>query len=200
MVSGLPQRKHLVTRSFDAYERIVFGEVYIPNRLDTYDTAMTPEEVRRVAYDFMKRGLLTKIDQMHNYEESGCYVVESFVARPGDPDFIEGSWVLGTQIVGDVLWQRVLDGEVNGYSIAGLSSRQPAMVTLTKVSELETETDPNLSGPLPQHSHTIHMIFDSDGNIIPTWTTNNFGHNHEVLMTTATEHNIDHSHRFTVME
>lgn len=192
--------KQLIVRKDTPYERIVMGEVYIPERVDTFNTAMTVEEVQRVAYDFMRRGLLTRIDEMHNQEESGCYVVESFIARAGDPDFIEGSWVLATQIVGDALWNKVLSGEYNGYSIMGHANRQAEMVTLTKVTELETETEDNLSGPLPTHKHTIHLIFGNEGSVIPTWTTNDLGHNHEVILTTATETAIDHNHRFVVIE
>jgi hypothetical protein len=188
--------RRLVLR--DEKERIVMGEVYIPNFVDTFGTTMTPEEVKRVAYDFMRKGLLDHIDEMHNYQKSGNYVVESFIARKGDPDFVEGSWVIATKIENDEVWKKILNGEYNGYSIAGRSNKQRAYVSLSKIKELEVESEENLDGPLPPHVHRIHLIFNDDHRIFPTWTDTALDHAHEVLYTTATERELDHSHRFVV--
>lgn len=188
--------KRLIIRN--DYERVVFGEVYLPNHIDTAETAMTREEVKRVAYEFMRRSMLTKIDEMHNYKESGCYVVESFIARPGDPEFVEGAWVLGTKIDNDEVWEKVLNGEYNGYSIAGRAIREPAAVRLTRVVEMEVETE--LSEGDEPHSHYIHLFFNKDNQLAPCWTSSTLGHAHQVVATTATELTNDHLHKFIVVE
>jgi len=189
--------RHLIVRN--DYEQVVFGEVYLPNHVDTAETAMTPDEVKRVAYDFMKRMMLTKIDEMHNYTESGCYVVESFIARPGDPDFVEGSWVLGTKIENDEVWEKVLKGEYNGYSIAGRALREPQVVRLSRVVEMEVETDENI-GDYEAHSHYIHLFFNDNNTLAPCWTSKTLGHSHKVTMTTATDDAEGHNHKFVVVE
>jgi len=194
MIGAPSNDKQLVIR--DTYERIVFGEVYIPNHIDAHGTTMTREEVKRVAYDFLRKGFVNKIDEQHSWKESGCYVVESFIARDGDPDFVPGSWVLGTKIEGDALWQKVLNGEYNGYSIAGYSEREKAYVSLTRTRESDIETEFCLADGIDKHSHMIHIIFDDGGKIIPTWTSESFGHSHEVILSTATEIEASHNHRF----
>lgn len=182
------------------YERIVFGEVYIPNHVDTAETAMTPEEVKRVAYDFMKRSLLTRIDEMHNYTESGCYVVESFIARPGDPDFVEGAWVLATKIENNDVWEKVLRGEYNGYSIAGLAGKESQLVKLTRITEMELTTEDNIEGPFAPHSHYVHLFFSDNGDLVPGWTGLSNNHAHQVTKTTATDETDAHNHKFVVVE
>lgn len=187
--------KHLIVR--DSYERIVFGEVYRPGFVDSHGTTMTVDEIRRVAYDFMKKGYVNRIDEQHSWKESGCYVIESFVARENDPDFYPGSWVLGTQIVGDTIWEKVLNGEYNGYSIAGYSGRNKVYVNLTRVTEADIETELNLAEDVTKHSHVVHLMFDPSGKVIPTWTSDALGHTHEVLLSTATEIELNHNHRFS---
>ena len=196
MSSSPDKNKRLVVR--DTYERIVFGEVYRPGFIDSHGTTMTANEIKRVAYDFMKKGYVNRIDEQHSWKESGCYVIESFIARENDPDeFYAGSWVLGTQIVGDAIWDKVLRGEYNGYSIAGFSDETKTYVDLTRTTELDVETELNLSESMDKHSHVIHIVFDEDGKVIPTWSSEAMRHVHEVLLSTATEIELDHSHRFT---
>ncbi len=197
MDTTLPHKNLIIRNDF---ERIVMGEVYVPMHLDTFHTTMTKEEIKRVAYDFMRKGLLDHIDIMHDYKKSGCYVVESFIARAGDPDFVEGSWVLATKIVDDSLWQRVLNGEFNGYSIGGRATREAALVNLTRLKEIELRTQPSINSDIEEHTHVIHAFFDDEGNLIPTWTSKDVGHEHRVLSATATEIELNHNHRYVVVE
>lgn len=176
------------------------GEVYVPMHLDTFNTTMTKEEIKRVAYEFMRKGMLDHIDEMHNYQKSGSYVVESFIARAGDPDFVEGSWVLATKIEDDVVWDKVIRGEYNGYSIGGKATREKALVKLTRIKELELRTENNSDSSFEEHNHAIHLMFDKGGKIIPTWTSTEHDHAHEVCYTTATELAENHNHRFVVIE
>ena len=176
------------------------GEVYIPMHLDSFNTTMTKEEIKRVAYDFMRKGYLDHIDEMHNYEKSGSYVVESFIARKGDPDFVEGSWVLATKIENDDVWDKVQRGEYNGYSISGKAKREKAMVKLTRIQDMELTTERSADPGVVPHEHVIHLIFDKDGKTVPTWTSRSLDHEHEVLYTTATEIANGHNHRFIVVE
>lgn len=181
-------------------ERIVMGEVYIPMHLDSFNTTMTKDEIKRVAYDFMRKGLLDHIDEMHNYQKSGSYVVESFIARTGDPDFVEGSWVLATKIENDEVWGKVVRGEYNGYSIGGRSTREKAIVKLTRVQDMELKTERSIDSEMEPHDHKVHLIFDRDGKLIPTWTSRELDHEHEVIYTTATGIAKNHNHRFVVVE
>jgi hypothetical protein len=183
------------------WEQLVYGEVYIPERLDTYGTTMTHEDVRRVAYDFMAKGLYSAIDEMHDQIFDKGHVVESFIARANDPDgFIEGSWVLGVRVTDQGVWDKIVRGEYNGFSIYGYSNRETAMVSLSHVSEIELTTEDSTDGPIPPHSHAVHLIFNDESVPLPTWTNSVLEHIHRVVGTTATELEIDHAHRFVVVE
>ena len=57
------------------------------------------------------------MDTEHNHQVSGATIVESFIARKGDPDFAEGAWVLGVRMTDGELWERVKSGELNGFSV-----------------------------------------------------------------------------------
>lgn len=109
----------------DNYKRIVYGEVYVPYERDTDGNWMTPDEVEKMAHRFMENLRLTKIDKQHDGEPDEGVVVESFIARPGDPDFTPGAWVLGTKILKESTWQAILKGEITGYSIAGVAELIP---------------------------------------------------------------------------
>lgn len=108
---------------FDETKQIVWGEVYVPYEEDSQGDWMTPEEIEAMAYGFMANLRLHKIDTNHDEEQNGCYVVESFIARPGDPDFQEGAWVVATKITNDDIWDMIINGEITGYSIMGLGER-----------------------------------------------------------------------------
>jgi hypothetical protein len=76
------------------------GEVYSPDFPDSQGDYMTAEEIRLMAYRFMAKGEPYRIDKEHDKKECGAFVVESFIARENDPDFISGSWVIGVHIPG----------------------------------------------------------------------------------------------------
>lgn len=80
-------------------KHIVLGVVYESNVRDTDGNFMTAEEIEKVAYRFMEQLRNTAIDKEHN-GETGSYgtVVESFIAREGDPDFPRGAWILGVHV------------------------------------------------------------------------------------------------------
>lgn len=104
-----------------ATQQIGFGEVYVPWEVDLQGQYATEEEVSKFAYKFMLE--YQKLGEMHASwampdGKSPGKIVESFLARRGDPDFVEGAWVLGVKFHDDV-WAKVLAGEYRGYSIGG---------------------------------------------------------------------------------
>lgn len=183
-------------------KRLVYGEVYAPMRVDTDDEAMTADEIERMAHDFLARGKTDKIDVTHNYKESGCVVVESFIARKQDSDgFVEGSWVVCAKIIPDELWSDVKKGEINGFSFAGSADKEPIVVEVKVVRKLEGETEKSeTDGLLPPHSHEVKLAFDDSDKVIPTYTSSVYSHKHEVLRTTATEKEMSHSHRLVLID
>lgn len=109
----------------NAPKQIVIGALYIPfdennpETVDTHGHACTKEEIECAAYEFMKQRNLGNVDLQHNFEKGYGYVVESYIAKDGDPDFIPGTWVVGVKVTDDTVWAQVEKGEIAGFSLAG---------------------------------------------------------------------------------
>ena len=187
----------------DAYKQIVYGEVYVPMVPDSQGDYMTREEIERVAHAFLRKGTVESIDTEHSLKINGSGFVESFVVRKGDPDFIEGSWVVGIHIPDRQTWQDVLDGKINGFSMYGTGER------VEKVVEIEIPDDGRLYGTtqpsqdeLTTHSHEYYVEFDSNGKFLGGQTDEIEGHSHQIVKGTATEASGGdrHNHRFNMID
>lgn len=198
--ASLPPR--IVIKSEE--EHFVFAEIYSPNHVDTDGEAMTAEEIRKMAYRFLSEGRTRKIDVQHNQRESGCIMVESFIARKNDPDeFIQDSWVAGLIIPAGEMWEKIKKGELNGFSFFGEVRKVPARAKVTVMRKMVGETEDSIEGGLlPPHSHGITLKFSSDGRIESGETNEEFDHIHKVLRATATEVNEEweHGHRLILVE
>lgn len=98
-----------------ATKRIAYGEVYPPYWVDHQGEYATEEQVEEMAHKFMKARGVPGL--MHAAWPVG-EIVESFVARRGDPDFTPGAWVAATEYPPDV-WTKIASGELTGYSMGG---------------------------------------------------------------------------------
>lgn len=103
----------------DTLKQITYGEVYVPDEKDTDGNWMTSETIEKMAHDFMQELRLTQIDKNHDGEADKGTVVESFIVRKGDPDFTEGSWVVGVKVHDTETWDSIQKGEITGFSIEG---------------------------------------------------------------------------------
>ncbi len=179
-------------KKIDGDRQIVFSEVYAPYTVDTYGDMMLPEDLERAAHNFLRKNDLTKvIDTNHDLVPNGSIPVESFIARKGDPDFTEGAWVLGVKINDPLLWDKVKDGTLNGYSMYGLSKRVPSIV--------EVEVAPATLGITELtdgHNHYFFVELDADGRVLSGRTSLDNGHAHDIRAGTATEATFGHSHRY----
>ncbi len=183
-------------KKFDEEEQLVYGEVYAPSLPDTQGDFMTRAEIQKMAHSFMQRGLVTKIDVQHTREESGCYVVESFIARDGDDTFIPGSWVLGVKVPDPLVWSLVKSGELNGFSLDGEGVRVDTVFEVEMPETITGETDES-----DGHSHKFFVKYDSDGSFLGGWTDEGpDGHRHSILRGTLTETANGHAHRFSYVE
>lgn len=181
----------------DETRRIIFGEVYAPNKIDAYGWFMEPKEVEKMAHKFMRLDLNKVIDTNHDNIPNGSYPVQSFIAREGDPQFTEGAWVLGVKITNEKLWQEVVAGKLNAFSMEIFVKKVPAIVeveTLTKqVGRTEESED---------HEHYFYAEIDpSTGRVVGGRTNKVNGHEHILSVNSVTDESVDdklktHSHRY----
>ena len=175
-------------------QHIVMAEVYAPMIPDSDGEYMDAEGIRKMAYKFMKSMKLDQIDKQHTNELSeGATVVESFIAREGDPTFIPGSWVVGVHIPDDADWAKVKKGEINGFSIEAMVVKTP--------KDVEVEVPPVIRGITMKaddgHTHTFYVAYDDNGKFLGGRTSDENGHSHIIKRGTITEPSEGHQHRFS---
>lgn len=177
-------------------QQIAFAEVYAPGLPDSDGEFMDEDTIRKMAYDFMHDLGLKNIDVGHNNEKQDACVVESFIARKGDPDFLAGSWVVGVHIADPELWGKVKKGEINGFSIEAMVVKEPHI--------LEMDIPPVISGTTSKaddgHEHQFFVTYDVNGNLVGGKTSSVNGHYHEIKRGTATELTSGHNHRFSFLD
>lgn len=184
-------------------ERVVLAAVYVPMQLDTDDEAMTVAEVQKAAYQFLSSGRVNQIDVQHNGTPCGASVVESFIARVGDPDFpVPGTWVMAVKVHKPELWQRIKAGELNGFSLAGNVIPFPSTVRyrLPVAGAGRVESNSSVQNDIPDHDHEAVLSFTDSGCIVPTVTSEELGHTHTVAHGTVTGNVLGHAHRFVLQE
>lgn len=190
----------LVVREDRKWERVVYGEVLVPETPNLYNDFWTKAGIRHAAHLFMMQGF--EIDREHdNVDLTGkVFVVESFIARPGDPDFIEGSWVIAMKILDDDLWEAVLTGEINGYSYEALVEFIGATFVMEDDGFRQGTTEPD---PIDGHTHTFLVIVDEDNRPISGGTSFDAGHEHAITTHTSTDAAIgytdEHKHRYNLV-
>jgi len=181
-------------KSENEEDQVVYGEVYVPNRVDTDGEAMTAKDVEVAAWEFLGSGKTEKIDIQHDLLESGCTVVESFVARSGWEPWVDGAWVMGVKCI-DSVWADVKSGLLNGFSFYGTSEKVPAKVLIEVAKQISGITEQNVEDILPPHEHTFVINLDNKGNIVSGKTDVVMEHGHTIKHGTATEEELDHRHR-----
>ena len=180
----------------DDDRQLAYGEVYLPMIPDSQGDFMTEIEIEKMAHRFMKNQLLYGVDTEHDMADNGCVVVESFIAREGDPDFIKGAWVAAISVP-DEIWPLVKSGELGGFSMYGGGERIPTMITIEVPDDgiMKGETE-----EMEDHSHKFTLRFDSEGNFLGGETNTVNGHSHEITKGTVTDKKDDHRHRFSFVE
>ena len=134
-------RSSIAISKIDVELQIVYGEVYAPGFPDSQGDYMTRETIREMAFEFMRKGNGANIDVQHSQEQSGAYVVESFIARDDDCVFIPGSWVIGVKVPDPELWAMIKSGELNGFSLDGKAMRVDSVLEIDMPDFLRGETE-----------------------------------------------------------
>tara|TARA_R110002072_G_scaffold128500_1_gene266291 strand:+ start:492 stop:1139 length:648 start_codon:yes stop_codon:yes gene_type:complete len=140
-------------KSTDEEKRIVTGPAMIPNqeivRMDAegkpYFVFFTSETIEKAQEVFAKYGK-TKATNFEHEESNldGATVVESWIVK--DPkndksnalgfDVPANTWMVSYKVDNDELWAKVKNGEVSGFSIEGVFSKN-----IVKMSEDEIDLD-----------------------------------------------------------
>ena len=178
----------------DPIHKIVKGVVYTANDVDTDGETMTVDDVQKACWNFLAQRKEKNIDIQHDWQESGCYVVESYMTEKDDPNFPENSWVMAVKCT-DEIFEKVVSGDLNGFSFGGYSEKFVQRVMIEVAKQIIGETNENLNKDvIPSHKHTYIIWYDNDGKIVKGTTDTVEGHLHTISYGTATDKSVSHSH------
>lgn len=127
--SAEPRMKFRVPIIKKTAQRIVFGEVLVPDTVDAQGHIYSELEVEKAAHYWMKE--FQQLGEMHTkmLADKQSTVLESYVAPvdfevDGGTLVKKGTWLLKLYVDNDDLWDKVSSGEYTGFSIQGLADAE----------------------------------------------------------------------------
>lgn len=195
------QTASIPTAPEGGFKRIVFAEVYVPMVMDSHGDFMDAATIEKMAHNFIRTNRANNVDLQHNNElVEGASVVESFIARAGDPLFVEGAWVVGVQINNEKVWQMILDGVINGFSMEAWTNSEDVELTL-EMPNLITGFTSTVDG----HSHTFSVKYSPEGIFLGGVTDVMDAHSHKIHTGTFTQYaqgqeGLTHRHTFSTVD
>jgi hypothetical protein len=111
----------------NAAKRLAFGAVLVPGEPDSDGDILTAEKIADVAHDWLAD--YGNIDLQHSLNNV-AEPVESYVTtedmtvtvKSEEVTLPAGSWILGSRVNDDDLWDKVVKGELSGYSVMGVKN------------------------------------------------------------------------------
>lgn len=191
-----PEIKLQICDDSSGWEQVVFAEVLVPETPNVYNDYWTKDAIREAAYLFAKEGYGIDVDHDNVDVTGSVYVVETFIARKGDPDFIEGSWVVGMKIEDPVLWEKVLNNEINGYSYEALIAFLSGLLKMEDDGVRTGYTEPDIEDG---HVHAFLVSVDINNRPISGGTDEVNGHSHTITTHTVTDEAAGHTHRYNLV-
>ena len=115
-----------ILKGADLDKGLVYGVVYEPYKKDAHDDWTTPEEIAKMAHDFLPRAMMNPHHKSkESYKDSEVVTVECYIApwdfryTPDSDLIIKDSWVVVSKIFSEEIKEQVRSGEFTGYSLEG---------------------------------------------------------------------------------
>ncbi len=120
----------------DEKKRLLTAPVLVPDRPDCDacrgEEPLTAEKIERMAYAYMENyRIVDKLHDYHTTKQNVAYPVASWILEEPTTyknirgDMVElpvGTWMATVKVADDTTWQKVEQGEYNGFSVTALSS------------------------------------------------------------------------------
>ena len=159
-------------KSTDDEKRIVTGPAMICDkeiiRIDgegnPYFVFFTEKTVRQCQELFAKHGKTKSTNFEHEGLLNDVTVIESWIVEDntndksnvlGFSDIPKGTWMVSYKVDNDELWEKVKDGEVQGFSIEGIFSQN--LITMSESKEIQEFQDVE-----DEHINNLRQILFDD--------------------------------------
>lgn len=106
-------------------KRLVTGIILEPETVDGQGDVIGGEVIEAAAHDFLaKYNRETQMGILHKmFGEIGVEMVESWIApmnmELGGEKVKEGTWVMTCRVLDDLVWSKIKNGDITGFSIGG---------------------------------------------------------------------------------
>lgn len=115
--------------------KMLYGAALVPDkhilRLDgngeEFYITFEKETIMKCAHQFLKQNLQHQHTYEHQHPVSGCVVVESWIVESENDksrhlglDVPVGTWMIGTKVDDESIWEEVKNGTIRGFSIEGM--------------------------------------------------------------------------------
>jgi len=118
----------------DEEKRIVSGAIMVANlpiyrrdeAMGEYYVKFSPSSIQKIVERFFKNRMTTNVNEMHEKQVDGVYMIESFIiderkkTPEGFSELPKGSWFGSFKVENDEVWAKVKDGTYRGFSIEGI--------------------------------------------------------------------------------
>ena len=119
----------------DSKQQLVLCEVFVPDEIDSQGEFASPATLEKAAHSFNANGHQKNVTIQHDGVNINAAVVESYIAKQGDPLFTPGTWVAVIKVRDPAIWQAIERGTLKGVSFEGTGNRREA--TLKGVQAVE---------------------------------------------------------------
>jgi hypothetical protein len=121
-------------RDFNEEKRLVTAPVMIAETpiprfnpdLGKYYVKFSKETIEKMMKKYFKENKIHTINTNHDskQQKDGIYMMESYIVGDRNksnlfPELPEGSWVATFYVDNDEVWEKIKDGEYNGFSLEG---------------------------------------------------------------------------------
>ena len=130
--------KQLVEKFADEKKHMITGVVAIPNKPiyrrtedgDEFDIVFSEEAIEKMSKDFLKEYRQHEVTLQHQENADGVYLVEQWIksdmvydksiAVGLSKELPVGSWIQTYYVDSNDVWQRIVDGELRGFSLEAM--------------------------------------------------------------------------------
>jgi hypothetical protein len=124
---GCPKiRKASEIMKMDDDKRLIYGLVLVPDVEDLQGDIVSKEEIESACHDYLVNSRLIKAQHR---APTDAEVVECYIAPMDIPlgkgIAPQGSWIMVTKVHSNAMWAAVKKGDITGYSIGGIGTREP---------------------------------------------------------------------------
>ncbi len=135
---------------------VMIAETAIPRfnpDLGKYYVKFSKDTIEKMMRKYFKENKIHKVNTNHDpkQQKDGIYMMESYIVGERTdskifPDLPEGSWVATYYVDNDEVWQKIKNGEYNGFSLEGYFIEKYEDDMIERITEklqsiLESDTD-----------------------------------------------------------